>query len=199
MMTQLSQLVAAEPKTADFCGEVLKFSTAPFRAGRSLEGSIDELVEQLKLKGDQQKPDDPLTAKTKADTQIAQAKLKQDAEKDKAELAIRTEEIKQKDRHKQWELETTKQVKMLELRARTDDDAIRMQAQNQKAMHDREKHQADMIKKQADVEAAGQKAQIAAEQMTMRRDDMAARQAERQAAQQFKQQQILNKPGPIVP
>ena len=44
---------------------------------------------------------------------------------------------------------------MLELRAKTDDDQIRMQAQNQKAMHDREKHQSDMIKKQADVEVRG--------------------------------------------
>ena len=33
----------------------------------------------------------------------------------------------------------------------------------------------------------------------MRRDDMAAKQSERQAAQQFKQQQELMKPGPIVP
>ncbi len=199
MMQQLSALVAAEPKSADFCGEVLKFATAPFRAGRSLEGSIDDLVEQMKMKSDQPKPDDPLTAKTKADSQIAQAKLKQDAEKDKAELALKAEEIKQKDRHKQMELETTKQIKMLELRAKTDDDRIRADAQNQKAMHDREKHQSDMIKKQADVDAAAQKAEIAQQQMVMRRDDMAAKQAERQAAQQFKQTQMLNKPGPVTP
>ena len=35
---------------AEFCGEVLKFATAPFRAGRSLDGAIDELVEQMKAK-----------------------------------------------------------------------------------------------------------------------------------------------------
>ena len=34
MLPQLSQMIAAEPKTAEFCGEILKFATAPFRAGR---------------------------------------------------------------------------------------------------------------------------------------------------------------------
>ncbi len=35
LLPQLAQMIAREPKTAEFCGEVLKFSTAPFRAGRS--------------------------------------------------------------------------------------------------------------------------------------------------------------------
>ena len=28
-------MITAEPQTADFCGELLKFATAPFRAGRA--------------------------------------------------------------------------------------------------------------------------------------------------------------------
>ena len=43
LLPQLAQMITAEPKTAEFCGELLKFATAPFRAGRSLDGSIDEL------------------------------------------------------------------------------------------------------------------------------------------------------------
>ena len=59
LLPQLAPMIAAEPKTAQFCGEVLKFATAPFRAGRALDGAIDELVEQMKAKADQPPGDDP--------------------------------------------------------------------------------------------------------------------------------------------
>jgi hypothetical protein len=55
LLPQLAQMIMQEPQTAEFCGEILKFATAPFRAGRSLEGAIDELVELMKSKGDQPK------------------------------------------------------------------------------------------------------------------------------------------------
>ncbi len=49
-------LVAGMPEATDFAVETLKFATAPFRAGRSLEGAIDELGERLKARGQQNKP-----------------------------------------------------------------------------------------------------------------------------------------------
>src|SRR4029077_12185307 len=69
LLPQLSMMIGAQPKTAEFCGEVLKFATAPFRAGRSLDGAIDELVEQMKQLGDQPKGPDPIEAKSKTDVQ----------------------------------------------------------------------------------------------------------------------------------
>ena len=65
--------------------------------------------------------------------------------------------------------ERSSQIKMIEMRAKTDDDQIRAQAQNQKMMGDREKLQMDMIKKQTDVQVAQEKARLAGEQMQMRR------------------------------
>ena len=59
LMQQLGQMVAADPANAKFCGEVLKFSVAPFRAGRQLDGAIDEMVERMETKGSQGKGDDP--------------------------------------------------------------------------------------------------------------------------------------------
>jgi hypothetical protein len=75
------------------------------------------------------------------------------------------------------------------MHAKTDDDAIRAQAQNQKQMADREKHQMGMIKQQTDVQVAQEKARLASEQVQMRRHEMAAKASERQAMQQFKMQQ----------
>jgi hypothetical protein len=79
LLPQLSAMITAEPKTATFCGELLKFAVAPFRAGRSLDGAIDELVEQMKEKGDQPKGDDPATAQSKTMLQIETMKNQTEA------------------------------------------------------------------------------------------------------------------------
>jgi hypothetical protein len=74
LLPQIAQMIAAEPKAAEFCGELIKFATAPFRAGRSLDGAIDELIEQMKAKGEQPRGDDPTTALSKTQLQIEQMK-----------------------------------------------------------------------------------------------------------------------------
>ena len=71
-------------KTAPFCGEILKFATAPYRAGRSLDGAIDDLIEQMKMKGDQPRTD-PEAEKVKALTQIEKQKLEAQKQKDETD------------------------------------------------------------------------------------------------------------------
>jgi hypothetical protein len=56
-------------------------------------------------------------------------------------------------------------------------------------MGDREKHQADMIKKDTEVQVAREKMDIARQQSQMKSQDMANRQQEREAMQQFKMMQ----------
>ena len=51
LLPQIAQMITAEPKTAEFCGEMLKFCAAPFRAGRALDGAIDELIEHDEAEG----------------------------------------------------------------------------------------------------------------------------------------------------
>ena len=189
LLPQLSQMIMAEPKTAEFCGEILKFATAPFHAGRQLEGAIDELVEQMKMKGDQQKPDDPITAQHKIAKEIEQMKLDRQKERDKQDVMLKTAEIKQKDEHEKMKIASQERIKKAELVAKQQDDQARAQLTNAKSMQMREKHQADMIGKNVDVQTAQQKAEIARQQAEDRRMDMAARASERAAAQQFKQSQ----------
>jgi hypothetical protein len=199
LLPQLSAMITSEPKTTEFCGDVLKFATAPFRAGRSLEGSIDELVELMKAKGDQPRGDDAETAKTKANTQNEQAKLQYQREKDEADRRVKALEIAQKGEMHEAEQETLKQLKLIEMQTKTRDDELRAQTVNQKQMADREKHQGDMIKKRVEVQAAQEKARLASEQMEMRRSDMAAKQQERAAMQTFKQQDAIARRGIIPP
>ena len=161
LLPQLSQLITAEPKTANVAGEILKFATAPFRAGRSLEGSIDELVEMMKEKGGQQKGDDPATAAGKVQLQIEQMKQQTAKEKNAQDAAIKQAELQQKDHHKQLELQNERAIKTAELQAKMQDGAGKIAVQNQKAMTDREAHQAHMIENEQKMALDRQKAQVA--------------------------------------
>ena len=197
LLQQLSTMIQNEPKTAEFAGEVLKFATAPFRAGRSLDGAIDSLIEQFKAKGDEPRGDDPATAAGKIQLQIeqlkqqtAQAKIKQDAD-------IAAAKLKQDDQHKQMELANERQIKQAELQAKQGDRQAEMVEANQEQMHDRETHQLEVLKKQQDMQINVQKANMAARAHQLKASDIAARQGERAAAQQFKQTQAANKPRPI--
>jgi hypothetical protein len=190
LLPQLSAMIVAEPKTAEFCGELLKFATAPFRAGRQLDGAVDELVEQMKAKSSQPKGDDPATAKSKLDLQTEQ--MKQDTEKKKLEqdAALKTQEMEQKDRHKTWELNNQKAIERMKLEAKQGDAEGKIAVQQQKVAGDREKHQMDMLGKQEDLrikEQLGQmKAQEAARMSEAKQADFANRSNERQMAHQQK-------------
>jgi hypothetical protein len=193
VLQQLGQMVMSDPGTADFAGEILKFSTAPFRAGRSLDGSIDELVEHYKARGAQPQGDDPTTAAAK-DTnktalQIEQLKQQRQAEKDKADTALKAADMQMKDRHEQMKIASNERIKAAELAAKQRDEEAKAQHTNLKAMHDRESHQMDMIGKQAEMQANEQKMAMAAQASQAKQVDMQARGEERRQAQQFKQQQ----------
>lgn len=72
---QLGPMIEARPEAAPFAGEVLKFAVAPFRAGRELDASIDDLVDQMKQAASQPKRD-PEADKAQAEMQMKQAELK---------------------------------------------------------------------------------------------------------------------------
>jgi hypothetical protein len=187
LLPQLSQMIVAEPQTADFCGELLKFATAPFRAGRQLDGAIDELVEQMKAKATQPQgnPSAPLIQIEQMKQQTARQKLAQDKELAQAEM-------EQKDRHKTWELNNAKEIERIKMGGKAQDDQAKMAVQNQKRMESTEAHQMDMIGKQADLQIAREKAQMTAQQAQVaaqaKQADFANRANERQLAHQQKMQ-----------
>ena len=93
LLPQLAQMIQMDPETATFAGELLKFSVAPFRAGRALDGSIDELIELMKKKGEGPRPDDPVTAKGKIDLQIEQLKQQTEDKKLQQEAQFKQQEL----------------------------------------------------------------------------------------------------------
>lgn len=71
---QLAPMVAQQPQSAEFAGEVLKFAVSPFRAGRELESAIDGFIDKMKSAAQQPK-EDPAAIKAKADAEAQQAQL----------------------------------------------------------------------------------------------------------------------------
>jgi len=188
MLQQLGAMAAATPHTAEFGGELLKFSIAPYRAGRTLDGSIDNMVELMKQEQDKPKGDDPVTAQNKTALQIEQMKTDAVKARDQTEAQLKQQEMQMRDQHEKMKVASNEKIKLAEIQSRMGDAAAKAQQTNQKMAADREKHQADMIEMAAKRQADAEKAAMAAASHQAKQADMAARQGERQAAQQFKQQ-----------
>jgi hypothetical protein len=197
LLPQLGQLIAADPNSAELCGDILKFATTPFRVGRSLEGSIDQYVETVKAKGAAGKGDDPTTAMGKIQLQIEGMKQETEKKKLEAQVGMKQAELSQRDQHKKWELLNAQAIEKMKLGAKAGEQQVEAQRTNQEAMHDRELHQSKMIQSQQDMALERQKADLLMQQHAAKQSDMASRQRERQSAQQFKQQQAYSSPGPV--
>jgi hypothetical protein len=193
LLPQLAQMITADPATASFCGELLKFTVAPFRTGRSLDAAIDELVEQMKQKAGQPMPN-PEAEKTKALVAVEQEKNQIQREKNQADNKNAQDEIAAKSQHEQQKLQNNIVLKQMELSARQGDLQSKAQLANQKAMADREDHQMDMIGKQQDLRNDQQKMALAQQQSELQASDMAQRQQDRRNAQQFRERQAMFRP-----
>ena len=188
LMQQLGQLISADPSSATLCGELLKFGTAPFRVGRSLEGAIDEYVEQVKARGGQ-KGDDPTTAQNKTAIQIEQMKDATAKQKIQADAVLKQKELDMQDQHHQAEMNNQRLIAAAKLNADAGNEQVDAQVQGQKMQESRESHQAQLMANQQKMALERQKAATAQQQSIDKQNDMAARQSERQAAQQFKMSQ----------
>jgi hypothetical protein len=198
LLPQLLTLYQGDPTTATFCGEVLKFATAPFRAGRSLDGAIDDLIEQMKAKGAQPRPQDPTTIQGQIAIQIEQMKQQTEREKLAANVAADKAKLDQADRHKQWELANQRSIAQMKASGDTQEAQVDMAVQGQKMQESREAHAMTLAKAQIDMQTAEQKAALMQQQHAMKSQDMAARQSERQEAIFMKrQQQQMRPPGGI--
>jgi hypothetical protein len=194
LLPQLSQMIMGDPATAEFCGEVLKFATAPFRVGRSLDGAIDELVEQMKAKGAQGKGDDPTTAMGKIQLQIEQMKQQTAQQKNQQDMQIAQAKLAQEDQHKQMELQNQQQIARMKMSGDAQGAQVDMAVQGQKMQESQQAHQAQLAANQQKMMLERQKADLLMQQHTMKQADFSSRVQERRAAQQFKMNQPQGRP-----
>lgn len=94
-MEQSLPAIQAMPQLAPFIGETLKFLASAFRAGRPLEGSIDQLVEEIDAIASQPKQAPPVPPDVQARAEAEQArgqqiiqKGQQDQQKHQQDMAL---------------------------------------------------------------------------------------------------------------
>lgn len=90
-LSQLAPMVAQQPQSAEFAGEVLKFAVAPFRAGRELETAIDTFTDQMKQMAAQPQTD-PEAERAQMEMQTKQA----DMQLKQADMQVRMQEMQSK-------------------------------------------------------------------------------------------------------
>jgi hypothetical protein len=86
-MGQVIPMVQQVPQSAKLAAETLKYVASQFRAGRQLEGVIEEFADDMAVMAQQPKPPDPAHAKAMADAQATQVKAQSDAQMAQAEAA----------------------------------------------------------------------------------------------------------------
>lgn len=193
LLPQIAQMVGAEPKTAPFAGELIKFALAPYRAGRSMEGAIDDLVETMKLRSDSPPPN-PEAEKIKAQGVIEKQKLDQQKAKDEADTQVKRDTLASQERQHGEKLRNDIVIKKMELDAKKGETQNKAALANLDAMHAREDHQMDMVESAQKMRENDQKMALANQQAAIKASDMQQRSADRREAQQFKQQQALMNP-----
>jgi len=103
-------LLQAAPEAAEFVGEILQFGTAPFRAGRGMEGAIDDLVEKIKERAAQPQDQGPDPETIKAESAKQLAELKASSTQHLAQLKQQGDQQKQ---------QHDGQVRMMDMQAKT--------------------------------------------------------------------------------
>ena len=186
LLPQLAALIAQEPGSAEFCGELLKFSVAPFRVGRSLDGSVDNLIQQVEAQASQRvgQPD-PKTqadqAKTQAMMQLETAKLAQQKSSDDAANALEMAKVTAKSQSDQMQMANDLKLALFEADSKKQLEMARITQTQIKTQQGQQQHEQKMAESNQKMALATQAAQQKQVDADKRNADMAARQADEPA------------------
>jgi hypothetical protein len=203
LLPQLGALIAAQPGAAEFCGELLKFSVAPFRVGRTLDGSIDNLVEQVEMMASQRigKPDPKLEAEQKKLDATAQLEMKKlEASKAEADGKAQLEmtKLQQQGAIEQAKLQGEQRVAMFEAESKRRLEEAKMQQLHVKGQFEAQQHEQKLVEGQQKMQLNTQTAQQKAVDAQNRSADMASKRQMAERGQLFKERQAAMKPYPTT-
>lgn len=173
-IAQLGALVQSEPAAGPFAAQVLKFALAPYRAGRELEGAVDEFAEALSQKAQQPQPN-PEAEKAKAEIEMKQADQQAKAQQMLVDQQAKTEDAKrqaqladQKAKNEAEALQRETDAKIAVTAAQAERDAKRSELEvtkiNEERAMRREAHEFDMEAKRLQASITVVSAEQKAEQ-----------------------------------
>lgn len=150
-MSATIPVLAQAPEAAPVAAEMLKYVAGQFRAGRELQGVIEEMADNIKQAAGKPKPPSPEQVKAEADAKGAQA----DAADKQATAQAKLIEAQTKAR----DAETERKVREIEAMdasaARNADAAAKKQASDQQLAHMDAKNQRDMLEHQQRMDLGG--------------------------------------------
>lgn len=120
LITQFGPVLQQQPEFAPMFGELVKFTLAPYRAGRELEGKIDEAIEAMTAKMSQPAPADPQAQAAQVQGQMDQQKHQSEMESKQADAQMKAQQAQQDQQLKQAAAEHDAQ-----LRQRESDEKVR--------------------------------------------------------------------------
>jgi hypothetical protein len=197
LLPQLAALIAAEPGAAEFCGELLKFAVAPFRVGRTLDGSIDNLVEQIEMKSSQQQGNpkqNEAQQKIEAQAQIEVKKLEADKAKQDSDNQFKMQEQTNNNNLEQQKMANEFKLAMFEAQGKREENMAKIQQLNIKGRIDAQVGQQKLAegaqKQQLNTQTMQQKQQDAQN----RQADVASRRQLNERNQFLKERQAAQRP-----
>jgi hypothetical protein len=203
LLPQLAALIAQEPGAAEFCGELLKFATAPFRVGRSLDGSIDNLIQQVEAQAAQRvgQPDPKTSAeqqKLQATMQLETQKLQQQKDSDNAANQLEMAKVTAKSQSEQMQMANDLKLALFEADSKKQLEMARITQTQVKTQQSQQQHEQKMAETSQKMALATQAAEQNQMNMQNRNADMAARRQMSERNQVFKENQAAIKPYPTV-
>jgi hypothetical protein len=134
-MREAVPMMSAQPELAPMAMEMLKFGVTAFKAGKQLEGIIDQTADEMRTKAQQMmgqpKPPPPEVQKLQMQAQMEQAKMQAQAQSKQGEMQMQMQ-MEQQKMAMQMELEKAKQ----EYQAQ--ENQLKFQLEEQRNMMDRE-------------------------------------------------------------
>lgn len=182
MISQFTPVLQMMPQMASMVGEVIKFSLAPYRAGRELEGKIDEAIEGV-IKQAQQPQANPEAEAAKAQAAIEQQKMQFEMQKAQSEQQARTQEMELKAQIETAKADADIQLKTMDAQAKQQESQARLEQINATMQRDAQKGDLEMRKLSMEIERMQMDAAL--------KTTMAAQQAQ-QSERSFEQQSALN-------
>jgi len=192
LIQQIGVMITTLPQTAKFGGDVLKFAIAPYRAGRALDSSIDEMVDQLgQMAASGQLPQGGQQQQGGEDPQIKlqveQMKLQHASQENDKDRQLQMAELMTKARGEQEKIRNEREVAMLEFQGAEREREAKIVQIRAQMERDRVKAAQDAQKGQQDLVLNTQKAQIA------QRGQMDKNAAVRQGMNMKAQEGMLNR------
>jgi hypothetical protein len=141
-MQQAVPMIQAQPELAPMAMEMLKFGVTAFKAGKQLEGIIDQTADELRTKAQQMqgqpKPPPPEIMKMQMQMQIEQARLQANQAAEQAKVTADAQRLQMEAQIDQQKMQMQMQLEKAKQEYQAQENQLKFQLEEQRNQMDRE-------------------------------------------------------------